>query len=346
MEAAMNLMTFEDAIKASSSCKKRHVLLGNGFSIACRSNIFRYESLLNQADFAPLSPAAKESFAKLKTADFERVIRGLRDSASLAETYGATGDVASRMRKDADDLKELLVMTIAASHPERPSDISDAEYAACNRFLKHFETVYTLNYDLLLYWAKMKALEGMDSKPDDGFRAASGDFRDELDYVVWEAGSSHGQNVWYLHGALHVFDSGPEVRKYTWRRTGVRLIELTRSALREEYFPLFVAEGQTDEKLERIRHNEYLAKASRSFGQIGGCLFIFGHSLAPNDEHILRLIEKGKVTDVYVGIFGSPETPDNRRIINRAEAMTQARDPKRPLQVSFYNSQLVKPWGK
>jgi hypothetical protein len=86
--------------------------------------------------------------------------------------------------------------------------------------------------------------------------------------------------MWFLHGALHVFDSGTEIQKYTWKNTGVRLIDQIRDALSRDYFPLFVSEGTSDEKYEKIRHNDYLAKGYRSFSQITGDLFIYGHSLA------------------------------------------------------------------
>ena len=71
----MSLLTFNDAIEKSKLYSKRHLLLGNGFSIACRPNIFVYKKLFEQADFGSLSPSIKEAFNKLNTTDFERVIK-------------------------------------------------------------------------------------------------------------------------------------------------------------------------------------------------------------------------------------------------------------------------------
>src|SRR5690606_24218707 len=139
---------------------------------------------------------------------------------------------------------------------------------------------------------------------------------------------SHEQNTWFLHGALHVFDSGIEVQKFTWKRTQIRLIEQVRNALSRDMFPLFVTEGTSAEKCEKIRHSDYLAKAYRSFEAIQHCLFVYGHSLAANDEHFLRCIERGKLSRVYVGIYGDPKSPDNKRIIRRALAMADARGSK------------------
>lgn len=186
-----------------------------------------------------------------------------------------------------------------------------------------------------------------DVRSDDGFRTSQDDIDNDIEseYVVWEPGQSHDQNVWFLHGALHVFDSGTQVQKYTWKRSGVRLIEQVRNALGKDFFPLFVAEGASEEKLERIRHSDYLAKAYRSFQQIQYCLFVYGHSLAKNDEHYLRLIERGKVSHLFVGLFGDPGSAANRQVITRAKAMATARKGGPSLHVDFFDSQSARVWG-
>lgn len=343
----MAVLTFAEAINASAGYSKRHLLLGNGFSIACRPDIFRYDKLFEQADFSALPDSAKSAFSVLHTADFERVIKALRDSATIAGLYGVTSAQVGVMRAEADALKELLVQTIAQSHPTLPGDITDDEYAACQAFLENFSTTYTLNYDLLLYWTHMHRENRADVQSDDGFRTSQSDIESgvESEYVVWEPGQSHDQNMWFLHGALHVFDSGTEVQKYTWNRTGVHLIEQIREALSRDFFPLFVAEGSSAEKLERIRHSDYLAKAYRSFQEIQHCLFVYGHSLAANDEHYLRLIEKGKLSHIFVGLYGNPESDINRQIIARAKAMPLAGRRRRELRVDFYDSESAHVWS-
>ena len=40
-----DIITFVDAVADSEQYKKRHLILGNGFSISCRKNIFHYASL-------------------------------------------------------------------------------------------------------------------------------------------------------------------------------------------------------------------------------------------------------------------------------------------------------------
>jgi hypothetical protein len=339
----MTMLSFADALLEAQEHGHSHVLLGNGFSIACRPNIFAYGRLFEQADFSTISPTARLGFAALGTQDFERVIKALRDASRTVAEYGGSSQLADTFEQDASGLRELLVQTIAASHPAWPGDLKESEYQACRKFLANFQTIYTFNYDLLLYWTQMHTPEGESPSSDDGFRAHEENF--DAAYVVWEPNQSHEQNTWFLHGALHVFDAGTEIQKYTWKKTGVRLIDQVRDALSRDYFPLFVSEGTSAEKYERIRHNDYLAKAYRSFSSIRGTLFIYGHSLAENDEHYLRCIERGRLSRVYIGLYGDPNSVGNRHITRRAGRLSVGRSDRNPLAVSFFDAASAVVWG-
>jgi hypothetical protein len=162
---------------------------------------------------------------------------------------------------DAQALKEVLVGAVAHSHPDRPHAIQPSEYLQCRSFLRGYRSINTLNYDLLLYWTLMQNELGDEAIPcDDGFRKPLRD--NDASYVSWDTDSSKTQNVRYLHGALHLFDTGPEMQKWTWINTQVPLIDQIRQALQKEFYPVFVSEGTSDEKLDRIRHNDYLCKCT------------------------------------------------------------------------------------
>ena len=352
------VLLFDEAIKQSGRFKKRHLLLGNGFSIACRPKIFSYASLFEQADFSSNSrlPAA---FNVVGTTDFERVIRLLEDAARVLPAYsGELTKAAEQMAADGEALKDILIRTVANNHPNVPNDIEDEKFWACRRFLAHFlgnsnkdGKVYTLNYDLLLYWTLMH-----DDMPFDGpieLATNDGFGRDEdtePEYVNWMGESgAHTQRVHYLHGALHLFDAGAELQKYTWVNTGKPLLEQARDAMGADKFPLFVAEGNSNQKLAKIRHSAYLHHSYKSFSaqmaQRNDALFIFGHSFSDNDQHILKKIARGKIEHIYVGLYGDPESPENKLIIGSANQLSSSRSHEFRLEVAFFDASSAHVWG-
>jgi hypothetical protein len=66
----VELLTFQDALARAPANKQPHLLLGNGFSRACRNDIFAYDALFDRADFNRLSPSARQAFEALETTDF------------------------------------------------------------------------------------------------------------------------------------------------------------------------------------------------------------------------------------------------------------------------------------
>jgi hypothetical protein len=352
------VLTFDNAIKHSTRFKKRHLLLGNGFSIACRPKIFTYGSLFNQADFS-LTPRLPAVFEAVGTTDFEQIIKLLEDASRVVTVYSSqAGEAAKQMAGDAEALKDILIQTVANNHPNIPNEIEDEQFWACRRFLSHFlgesnkdGKVYTLNYDLLLYWTLMHA----DMGPDNPINLAANDGfgRDEdtePEYVNWMGESgAHGQRVHYLHGALHLFDAGAELQKYTWVNTGKPLLEQAREAMGANKFPLFVAEGKSDQKLAKIKHSAYLHHSYKSFSsqmdQRNDALFIFGHSLADNDQHILKKVARGKIAQVYVGLYGDPGSDGNKQIQRAATALGRSRNEKVALDVAFFDAASARVWG-
>jgi hypothetical protein len=335
------ILNFQDALKLSMG-SKRHLVTGNGFSIAWKSDVFRYDSLFEQADFDALDPNVKKAFGILKTSDFEVVMKHLISASQILKLYDPKNiKLIQQLQNDAESLKNVLVNAIAASHPNHPSEIIEKEYQFCKEFLKNFANCYTLNYDLLLYWVFMHFNESGELESDDGFRTPDAG---KADYVSWDIEKTDGQNLFYLHGALHIFDAKSELQKYTWINTGVRLIEQIRSALDSNLFPVFVSEGSSKEKTEKIMHSNYLSRGLRSFSHITGSLFVYGHSLAANDDHILNLIPKSKIEKLFISLHGDVASAKNKGIIKKAEAIISKRKTKRPLELFFYNSETTKVW--
>ncbi len=374
------VISFDEAL-AETSEVRRHLLLGNGFSIALFPDRFRYGALLDEADFSKL-PEARKAFDLLGTTDFEVVVEALKRAVELLPLYSSDKDAIKKMAVHAESLKEALVRAIAGRHPERPSEVSEAQYKACRRFLANFvgesrvinvggkpkdlrANIYTVSYDLLLYWTLLHdqvvnwnaddplnsvVEETEELEHDDGFRAPDGD--PEAPYVTWDAEglASDAQNIHFLHGALHLFDYGAELQKRCWERAGgIALIDQIREALDVSKFPLFVSEGDSAGKLNRIRHSGYLQRSLKSFARVcgpkGATLFIFGHSLAPNDAHVIRKIEKGKIGRLYVSFHGDPTSDANVAIFAKVEAIANTRDQNSQLEVTFFDADTAHVWS-
>ena len=338
-----NIITFQEAIEKCEG-QGKHILLGNGFSIACKKDIFLYEKLFETADFKN-NIRLREIFNLLKTYDFEKIIRILNDTTIILSSYTDDSSIINQMQYDAKSLKEILIQTICRKHPDFPSEIKQTEYESCRSFLSNFDRIFTLNYDILLYWTMMNSLE--DTSKKQNFNDGFGKIKDINDYVVWD--SKNNASVYFLHGALHIFDSDDEIKKFTWINTGKRLIDQIRSALNSNKFPIFVSEGTSKEKKAKIFHNAYLSKAYRSFESIGKNLFIFGHSLDENDSHILHMIASGKIENVYISIYGDGNSSYNKKIILNAnklkEKSIECRKNKILLNIHFYDAESAHVWG-
>ena len=358
------IIIFQEAITESKSFTTNHLLLGNGFSIACVPSIFTYNSLFEETDFSS-NPEIEKAFKKLSTTDFELVINALEKASLVVPAYDDDLErVCSKMNLDASTIKNLLIETIAERHPKNPSEIPENKYKSCRQFLSHFVynkskgRIYSLNYDLLLYWTLMHELENEYFKLDhnDGFGRDSTFENGEVDVsteLTWQ-GKQSTQNIHYLHGALHLFDSGFQLEKFSWIDTGMSLIEQARKALIENKFPLFVSEGNSDKKMKKITHSAYLFNGYNSFDGItksglsrkpgNTCLFTYGVSFSENDKHIFNKIANGRLKHLFIGIYGDPNSETNQSIISLAEGLKSCRK-EYPLGITYFDSETAKVWG-
>jgi hypothetical protein len=356
------LISFDAALRVGEQYGKKHLLLGNGFSIACKPDIFAYGSLFEEAK-KTMSRELAAIFAAMETQDFEEVIRALQHAAAIVSAYNSRlKRTMARMIGDSEKLKIDLIQAVAGRHPARPNDIADERYFACRTFLSYFVgentdgKIYTMNYDLLLYWALMHEEEDPTERialnHDDGFRKDQKDY--DAPYVEWQGeGAAHGQNIHYLHGALHLFDAGYQLQKYTWVNTGRALVDQANEALKKNLFPVFVAEGGSKSKLTKIQHSAYLHHNFKSFAGVcrtkpngGTALFVFGHSFAKNDAHVLDHIGRGKIAHLFVSLHGDPMSNGNVTIRSGVDRIVALRPTSlSALKVDYFDAASAKVWG-
>ena len=351
----MNLMDYKEALQwASRSVGNKHVLLGNGFGMSYDPTRFAYDALAKRAsDLNLLSDSVINLMNHLETTDFERTMRAIDAAINTLKVLAPYENemLIENLRALVDELREALAQSVAGLHPDRPYDIDEARYRSVRRFLSPFSKIYTVNYDLLLYWALMQEIEdGTGLHParahDDGFRASR---NDDDPTVVWNIYDPFSQSVYYLHGALHLYLGDDDLRKLTWVRTDMPLIDQTRIQLSAGRYPHYVAESESSRKLDRINRSAYLSRGLRSLSSIGGSLTIYGHSLDSNDDHVLEAIVRSRVSRIVVSLYGDSTTDDNRRVIAAGRSLVERRNERpgrsaAPLEVRFYDAQTTDMW--
>lgn len=321
------MQTFQEAITSVQHVPNKSILLGNGFSQAWDNTIFNYQSLFAAANFGAHDAEIRAIFDRFETYDFEKITKSLLEAANIIELYHGDNDLVESIKVDAESLKDSLLSAIAQTHPSRPSDISATQYSAVRIFLSQFGNIFSLNYDLLMYWARnQNDITPADFRTDDGFRAGG----------IWQGYDT--QQIFFLHGGLHIFDTPNKVRKHTYTTRDVAIIDQVRVNLTANKFPLFVSEPTWQKKLERILHNQYLSFCYQALKEKDGALFIYGHSCDENDKHIFDQIRAGMFSHVLVSIFGDPDSDQNQRV--KANARTFIGENR----VAFYSAESTPIW--
>ena len=345
---SFTMMNYDEVLEDVKE-QKRYLLLGNGFSMAYNPKRFSFTSLLDNAVERELirktSPIYKV-FTQFDTKDFEEVVKLLETSTKVLKTYGVLSKAdEEKILDDSKSLKNYLVDVITNNHPDKITEISDDEFFNSSSFIKNFEKVYTLNYDLLLYWSCIKLKSFIQEEQiQDSILDISDGFYDPheqtTNYVVF-GNDGASQNIYFLHGGLHIFDKKSEIIKNTFSRTDKSLKEQTLENLNKDIYPIFVSEGTSEQKKAKIIHNAYLNHCYKSLSSIGtknSSLVIFGTLLKRNDTHIRKAILKSKVENIYIGVSNEDEAKEFDDFIEQSSKLNKTK------KVYFYDYRTAKVW--
>ncbi|MDD5213399.1 MAG: DUF4917 family protein [Candidatus Gracilibacteria bacterium] len=332
------LPSFQDVI---GKINKPKILLGNGFSIAYDSKRFSFTSLLDSAvenKIIEKDSKVYKVFESLQTSDFESVMRALEETKKIIQVYEGDKELQELLKNDLENLKKYLVRIITNNHPSKTTEISSEQKISCAKFLDNFETIYTLNYDLLLYWSILQTKEITNKFPD-GF--GEDDFSLDEDYVIYKNNSSFPSKVNYLHGGLHIFDAGNEIIKKTYSKTDICLMTQIAENLDKGIYPIFVSEGDSKQKMTKILHNAYLNHCYRSLKKVNGNLVILGTNLKSNDDHILDAIMGSTVSNIYIGVSKIENVEHIRR---RIIEFNDNNPIKKHKHLGYFDYKTVNPW--
>jgi len=258
------------------------LLLGNGLSMNVWPD-FDYRSLLQTGAYADLSDTDRALFGG--GTNFEVVLGELSNAIRVCEVAGVkTGELYARYRS----IQRALGEAVRRVHPTR-SQVPDETLTTIRAVMESFEWVFTISYDLLIYWAM--GCGGSYAPFKDHFRYAS---RCQFDP---ERAKVYADDipVYYLHGALHLVVGGDGD---TWklRLTALQtILDQFGSTIADDpqARPLLVTEGSAAEKLRAVESNVYLSHALDRLRAVVLPTVVFGSSLGEQDDHLLEaLIEE------------------------------------------------------
>jgi Domain of unknown function (DUF4917) len=295
------------------------LLLGNGYSINLWSG-FRYDTL---RDEAALARGADDLFNDLDTTNFEEVLEAIHHAHLVMDALGTDND-------DVDDLyeevRDALFTTIRDIHIDW-NDFPIDTHRRIAEAIDDFESVFTTNYDLTLYWSYIQELQGV--RIADLFWGDGNRF-DPSRTQVWQGWTA----LYYLHGAIHLWqDDGGDNGKWTHSDQG-NLLDLagqyTPSSSRR---PLFVSEGTWQAKMQSIRRAPYLLHCYDMLRDDEENTVIVGHSLSDWDTHIVEALRRGPTRQVAVSVYPHQRSED---IVDFKAGVTKA---LRRHNVYFFNSE-------
>ncbi|GGK56124.1 DUF4917 family protein [Amphritea balenae] len=260
-----------------------NLLIGNGLSISI-SKKFSYTSLRERVS-GGLSPAVERLFKQFDTDDFEHLLTKIKDARDVIEAITDGQVIVSQ--SISDEIKSKLIEAIGGMNPRGPRD-DGLDPQALNSALKKYSNVFTTNYDIYLYWGR---------KGKDGFNI--NDFFFKGDFDLNRADPNNGDSIFFLHGALFVFDEGNKVVKIG-KGEFITLDDAIKDRIvNKNSLPLFISEGSSQEKLSSIKKNEYLSFCYQNLRGMSGDLDIYGHGLSPDvDGHIVDAIKASKIDDI------------------------------------------------
>ena len=318
-ENTMSLLTYNEVTKkiAESRNKRKHLLIGNGFSIAYDKNIFTYDALSKFVEDAQ-NDLLKKLFRINETRNFEQIMRQLDITAKLIKEFEAEDALVEKIVSTSIVLKESLIEAIEKLHPEHVFKIKEEEIKMCASFImdfvRSFGYIFSTNYDILLYWVLMKHGEKNSFDFSDGFG------RDALDEdgnvtnqqkkpeLYWGK-YMDTQNIFFLHGSLPLFYNGVYLTKETYDNKKTILENITKRMDRGS-FPLFATGGTYREKLNQILLNPYLRFCYDNLSDIEGSLVTFGFNFGQNDQHIINAINRSaanSLSSIYIGVYSKED---------------------------------------
>ena len=338
MNDSQQPISFVEAINETQFGGSRAVLLGNGFSVA-QSASFGYKDLLNESDIDKY-PSLEKVFDNFDTVDFEKVIRHLENAGTVAQAYCRSPE-ATEYITGAKEVRKQLIEAIEKVHPPDFDSIPLQEINNCGNFLKCFNKIFTLNYDLLLYWVLNNLRTPGLIVPrnfNDGFglgkviNGLKGPFDTEKAWC----------DIYNIHGGLHLFQQPDQDVHKAIASSNNLLSSIKNIISQQSQLPLYVAEGKWEQKLAKIKSVPYLNYCLEKLQGLSGTLFVFGHSGSGNDEHIYDAIFKSNIHKLYYCVYDFNKFSDISGLLQKCKTKKYSKN----IPIKYIDVGQMNIWGK
>ena len=343
------LQSYQQVVEYLDSQKRtKHLLLGNGFSMAYDSDIFSYNALSTFIDKTN-NPLLQKLFSTINTKNFELIMQQLDNFCEIAQIFSSDVELVNKIKEASSNLKNSLINAVKELHPEHVFIIPEENSKKCFDFLEGFISnkkgkIFSANYDLLLYWVLMRnnsefAIDGFGRELENADEFVK---EEDMEFSELRWGKyKKEQSIYYLHGALPLFDNGIDIVKEEYD-TENYLLQKIEARMKNREYPIFVTAGNAKEKLNHIMHNKYLSFCIDEFSSIQGSLITFGFNFGDYDTHIIEAINKAahygkksgdKLHSIYIGVY----TDGDLDHINKIKS-------KFKCKVNFYNARTAMIW--
>ena len=124
----------------------------------------------------------------------------------------------------------------------------------------------------------------------------------EKKYGLWK--NFKNQNIFYLHGALHIYQENEKIKKYNLGKNSKHLSfinEILRQSERGLDFCVF--EKESEDKIKKIKNNAYLSKCLGVLSGAMDTLVILGWSCSNNDCHLVEAIKKSSIRKICISFY-------------------------------------------
>lgn len=275
------------------------IVLGNGASIAV-SPSFGYGSLLDHAQGRGLlTDDVNRLFQFFGTSDFELILRLVWQASNVNRSLRIQDD---RTHQAYLNVRECLIQAVRDVHPEY--EPVSYQLPSMYQFLRNFDTVLSLNYDLLVYWTMTYGLNVQDGHLFKDCFLGNGSFDD----TWWRFRETFRERtntlVFYPHGSLALCRNAVE-QELKIHNAGAGLLEEILNVWRsEQYVPLFVSEGTMQQKVSSIQNSYYLSTVYREvLTSQRLTLTIYGWGLGEHDRYLLKRMRGSGIQRVAVSVF-------------------------------------------